>query len=309
MASLTQEEVAIDFVKSYYFHFCQSPKDVQKFCKDSSILSWLGPDGILHHWTILEAIDDPLVSNFGCKEYFLFSIDAQLSIGLGVHVLVIGSMTMDNDTNTKRKFIQSFVLVPMNKPKLKAYFILNDVLRFLDKKETSKTCVQGVDSTVDPVPIDIASKEVLLEASKNCVEGVDSTADPSLDHVLTVTASNEEIDMDFIADPSLDPTLNEAVQEIRKDATAAATATADPSLHHVPADIATNNAVHQVEKDVTAVVNAANDNNDKIKANFADKSVPTETKESSNLHKSRKQQRLISKKAKNQQLLGTWPWM
>ncbi|XVF23620.1 hypothetical protein REPUB_Repub13aG0055200 [Reevesia pubescens] len=243
MASLTREELAIDFVKSYYFQLCESSKDIHKFYNDSSSkLIRLGPDGVLHHWKIFEAIDDPLFSHFDCKDCDIFSIDTQLSIGLGVHVLVIGSMTMVN--NTSKKFIQSFVLVPMNKPI--PFFILNDVLRFLDIEET---CVQ------EPID-DIRSKEAkaVQEVQKaDHEESINCTADPSLDHVVTDDIAH------VTSDPSLDPNPNpnEVVEEVLKDVIAAATTDSidDPSLDHVStADIVAP------RKDVpAAVVNALND--------------------------------------------------
>ncbi|XVF82001.1 hypothetical protein PTKIN_Ptkin16aG0007800 [Pterospermum kingtungense] len=274
MAATTRLEAATAFMNRYYTHLKQSPEEFHQFYKASSILSRLGSDGVLHHWTILEAIDNHVVTcfdYFDCKEFDLLSVDAQLSIGFGVHIVVIGCVTTKN-SNTKRKFIQSFVLAPMNKPN--AYLILNDVLRFLDEEETSKTRVQGVDAStdtsLDPVPADIEA--VVPEKSKTCAEGVDSIADPSLDPVpVDIEVPNEEVQKDvaaaicadavnMIPDPSQDPAPTDIasirpVQEPLKNASATTTCDndvdliADPSLAPLSADSVPN---EEAMKDATA---------------------------------------------------------
>jgi hypothetical protein len=71
------------------------------------------------------------------KEYFLSTelkgcsaelenMDAQLSHGDGVFVVLTGSFTMPN--TAKRRFTQSFFLAPQESG---GYFVLNDVLRYI----------------------------------------------------------------------------------------------------------------------------------------------------------------------------------
>ncbi|XP_021297310.1 uncharacterized protein LOC110426432 [Herrania umbratica] len=199
------EEGAKALVKSYYFHLCNFPEQVHKFYKGSSRLSRQGPNGVMNRCTTLEAIADHFSSYSNCKDCDLLSIDAQLSIGLGVHVVVIGCMTMDNDANTKRKFIQSFVLAPMNRPK--GYFILTDVLRFLDEEEPLKTYIKRVDSTAepnsDPLPADIVAPSESVQEVKDATA---AAAAPKKSFLTIVNTLNEN-NAPFKAHPARKPGL------------------------------------------------------------------------------------------------------
>ncbi|XVF24359.1 hypothetical protein REPUB_Repub13aG0121200 [Reevesia pubescens] len=284
MSALIRQEAATAFVKSYYSELSQYPGNIHKFYKDSSILSRLGPDGVLYHWSISEAMDNNVV--FDCKKFLLLSIDTQLSIVFGIHILVIGWVIMKD--NSKRKFTQSFVLSPTNKPNV--YLILNDVLRFLDEEETADSSLEAVQEVqkvaseklkpnhVDEVDSMSNLKEAVQEVQNNdvataatCVKADDSPADPSLD----VMPADDHIV------PSED--------EVPKDAIAAAAVACVEGVDSNKADdIAPNKAVQEVDNDAIAaapkrsfltIVNGLNENKAPFKAAPVRKSVPIKTKE------------------------------
>ncbi|MCO5574888.1 hypothetical protein L7F22_028682 [Adiantum nelumboides] len=56
----------------------------------------------------------------------LFTVDALGTFGGSMFVLVTGAMHKNNNT---RKFVQSFILAPQ----IKGYYVLNDILRYVDE--------------------------------------------------------------------------------------------------------------------------------------------------------------------------------
>ncbi|OMO84579.1 Ras GTPase-activating protein-binding protein [Corchorus capsularis] len=105
------EDAAKSFVHSYYSNLIKSPENVHSFYKDKQ-----------------QAVTSAAI--FTRVHKFSYSVDANLTIGLGVHVLVMGNMVMED--NSSRNFSQFFVLAPLNKPR--SYLIQNDVVRFHDEK-------------------------------------------------------------------------------------------------------------------------------------------------------------------------------
>lgn len=81
----------------------------------------------------------------------IFSADAQASYSNGMMVLVTGCL-IGND-NVRRKFAQSFFLAPQDK----GYFVLNDVLRFVDemdeKNEPAGMAINDVEENGPTAPL------------------------------------------------------------------------------------------------------------------------------------------------------------
>ncbi|OMO96137.1 Nuclear transport factor 2 [Corchorus olitorius] len=129
----TSEQIAEDaakcFVHSYYCNLITSPEKGHKFYKDEQ-----------------QGVTSAAI--FKRVHKFSYSVDANLTIGLGVHVLVLGNMVIDD--KSIRKFSQSFVLAPLNKPR--SYLILNDVLRFHDEEpDLLKETIIAVEPSLEAV--------------------------------------------------------------------------------------------------------------------------------------------------------------
>ncbi|XP_022764235.1 uncharacterized protein LOC111309443 [Durio zibethinus] len=163
LPSYTPQEVAAVFVDRYYFLLRDSPGELHKFYLDSSMVSRLGPDGAMISFTTMEEIRKHVLSSLDCKEYEILSSDAQLTANEGVFVVVIGCFTTKN--NQMRNFNQSFLLTPMERAN--SYFVLNDIMRFLDEQETKVVHSEDVltavsTSTSDDEPTNDVPKKSFL---------------------------------------------------------------------------------------------------------------------------------------------------
>lgn len=142
------------FVEQYYSILHSSPEMAYKFYKDSSILSRPDHNGVLTSVTTMESINHEICSldYKNCKAE-IKTADAQDSYYGGVIVLVTGSLTgKDNRTRT---FTQTFFLAPQEK----GYFVLNDVLRYVEACEPSKNAeitVTAPPHAINPKKLDRA---------------------------------------------------------------------------------------------------------------------------------------------------------
>ncbi|KAE8666548.1 hypothetical protein F3Y22_tig00112498pilonHSYRG00337 [Hibiscus syriacus] len=109
-ACLTLQEVSAAFVERYYLVLRDSPEDMQKFYKDSSMVSRLGPDDIMTTFTTIQDIKKHL-SSFDCKQLHIISCASRLAANQGVFIVVTDSFTTKNEQIIK--FKQSFILTPM----------------------------------------------------------------------------------------------------------------------------------------------------------------------------------------------------
>ncbi|EOY20051.1 Nuclear transport factor 2 (NTF2) family protein with RNA binding (RRM-RBD-RNP motifs) domain [Theobroma cacao] len=137
LPSFTAQEVADSFVRQYYTLLCISPGELHRFYQGSgtsTVSRPAGPDGAMISFRTMEEIKKHVQSSLDCKGYDIHSCDAQFIADGGVFVLVIGRFTAQNDKT--RKFNQSFLLAPMEDVNHHRFFVLNDVIRFLDEQET-----------------------------------------------------------------------------------------------------------------------------------------------------------------------------
>lgn len=102
----------------------------------------------------MQAINDKIVSlNYGDFRAEIKSVDAQESFNGGVQVLVTGYLTgKDNKVNN---FAQSFFLAPQDK----GYFVLNDMLRYVDNVALNPAFVSEV---VVPIAAPPSNQDVSL---------------------------------------------------------------------------------------------------------------------------------------------------
>ncbi|XP_059293860.1 nuclear transport factor 2-like [Lycium ferocissimum] len=144
------------FVEQYYQIQHHSPELVYRFYLDSSVLTRPDSNGVMTSVTTMKSIND-MICSLGYKNYKaeIKSADAQQSYKDGVIVLVTGCLT--GKDNMRKRFTQTFFLAPQDK----GYFVLNDVLRYVEETETdnSSKMVNGVEDvppvslTPDPEPV------------------------------------------------------------------------------------------------------------------------------------------------------------
>ncbi|KAK8637179.1 hypothetical protein V6N13_064605 [Hibiscus sabdariffa] len=174
------------FVEQYYRVLYDSPELAHRFYHDSSVLSRPDSNGVMTSVTTMQGINEKILS-LDYKNYKaeINTADAQKSYKEGVTVLVTGCLT--GKDNLKRKFAQSFFLAPQDN----GYFVLNDVLRYVEDGERESLENQKVNGVhdaprvpsaaeheptqgVDPSPTDTATS--LVEENQNVAE---QASDPS----------------------------------------------------------------------------------------------------------------------------------
>ncbi|XP_042043553.1 nuclear transport factor 2-like [Salvia splendens] len=140
---VTAQIVGSAFVMQYYHILHQTPEHVYRFYQDISKLGRPQEDGTMTITTTMQAINEKILAlkslDFVAE---VKSVDSQESFSGGVHVLVTGYL-MGKDKSC-RSFAQSFFLAPQDN----GYFVLNDMLRYLDSAPANPAVLDG---TV-PVP-------------------------------------------------------------------------------------------------------------------------------------------------------------
>ncbi|CAA3027908.1 Nuclear transport factor 2 [Olea europaea subsp. europaea] len=124
--NINVQSVANAFVKQYYHFFLNCPEVVHKFYQESSLLGWPGADDAITSVTTLEKINEKIMSSdYKERPVELKTAVAQESVGGGVVVSVTGCFTVEN---TRKNFTQTFFLAKQEK----GFYVLNDILRFID---------------------------------------------------------------------------------------------------------------------------------------------------------------------------------
>ncbi|CAA0828362.1 Nuclear transport factor 2 (NTF2) family protein with RNA binding (RRM-RBD-RNP motifs) domain [Striga hermonthica] len=154
----TAEVVGNAFVDQYYHILHHSPELVHRFYQDVSVLSRPDPSGLMTTVTTMKSINETICS-LDYKKYKaeIKTADAQDSYEDGVVVQVTGCLT--GPDNLKKKFTQTFFLAPQDK----GYYVLNDILRYVEESEPeiSMETVTGVQltpsrsATQDPEPAQV----------------------------------------------------------------------------------------------------------------------------------------------------------
>ncbi|GAB4841421.1 hypothetical protein Ancab_022143 [Ancistrocladus abbreviatus] len=124
-AAPSAEVVGHAFALQYYTILHQSPTLVYRFYQDISKLGRLEENGEMGLTTTMEAINQKIQS-YGNVKADIKSVDAQESYNSGVIVLITGDMIKEDDS--RQRFTQTFFLAPQDK----GYFVLNDILRYVE---------------------------------------------------------------------------------------------------------------------------------------------------------------------------------
>ncbi|URE24896.1 Nuclear transport factor 2 (NTF2) domain [Musa troglodytarum] len=136
-------EVGNAFVQQYYHILQQSPELVYRFYQESSKLGRVDAHGAMSLVTTTNAINEKILS-MGVVRAEMKTVDAQESLGGGVLVLVTGYLT--GEDSVKRDFTQSFFLAPQDK----GYYVLNDILRFVEEADQQQEHEGLANGTTEP---------------------------------------------------------------------------------------------------------------------------------------------------------------
>ncbi|PHU27502.1 hypothetical protein BC332_05834, partial [Capsicum chinense] len=162
----TAQVIGNAFVEQYYQIQHHSPELVYRFYLDSSVLSRPDSNGVMTSVTTMKSIND-MICSLGYKNYKaeIKTADAQQSYKDGVTVLVTGYLT--GKDNMRKQFTQTFFLAPQDK----GYFVLNDVLRFVEQNE-----IDNSSETVN-APSSHAEGEIIKEVAHGSLEDERLVAD------------------------------------------------------------------------------------------------------------------------------------
>ncbi|CAN1314152.1 Nuclear transport factor 2 [Linum perenne] len=135
------------FVEQYYNMLSKSPEIVHRFYQDSSEMSRPDSDGSMSSVSTMTGINELILSlDYKDCEVQILTADAQKSFGGGVIVLVTGFLTGKDEI--RRKFTQLFFLAPQEG---NGFFVLNDVLRYVEEEEL--TAVKVSHDLADSAPV------------------------------------------------------------------------------------------------------------------------------------------------------------
>ncbi|XP_052170781.1 nuclear transport factor 2-like isoform X2 [Diospyros lotus] len=146
------------FVQQYYHIQHESPELVHRFYQDISKLGRPEENGTMSITTTMEAINEKILSlNYTELTAEIKSVDAQESFNGGVHVLVTGSLA--GKDNMIRNFTQTFFLAPQEK----GFFVLNDILRYVDGDESLGNLMESplTSEQAPPVQQDHVSEQII----------------------------------------------------------------------------------------------------------------------------------------------------
>ncbi|XP_065860584.1 nuclear transport factor 2-like [Euphorbia lathyris] len=209
----TPQVVGNAFVEQYYNILSQSPEVVHRFYQNSSVISRPDTDGLMATASTLEGIEKMILSiDYKNCVVQILTTDAQESFGDGVIVLVTGFFTAKD--NARRKFTQLFFLAPQDSRA--AYFVLNDVFRYVDEEDEEATPIKinDVDDaalpvaplTPDPEPT-LVSDDTVIDRSIDSLD-VDAVQADKPAHPLDngkISADDKEV----VSSISVDTSLNE----------------------------------------------------------------------------------------------------
>ncbi|CAA0812258.1 Nuclear transport factor 2 (NTF2) family protein with RNA binding (RRM-RBD-RNP motifs) domain [Striga hermonthica] len=132
------------FVEKYYTILRSSPELAHKFYNDKSAIHRAEEDGSMSVTTTCQAIKEKIVSlNYGDLRVEIKSVYSLESFVGEVHVVVTGHLV--GHDNVVKSFAQHFILAPQDN----GYFVLSDLLRYVDIANGNPTL--GSDIVVRPI--------------------------------------------------------------------------------------------------------------------------------------------------------------
>ncbi|CAN0896390.1 Nuclear transport factor 2 [Linum grandiflorum] len=183
------------FVEQYYTMLSSKPEMVHKFYQDSSEVSRPNSDGSMSTVTTMNGIDKLILSlDYQYCEVQILTADAQKSFGGAVIVLVTGYLTGKDEI--RRMFTQLFFLAPQELSAVKvnngpAFFVLNDVLRYVEEEE-ELSAVKVNNGPADSAPLaDVTPAAQVVEPTPVSDNSVVEKETTILAEDVTIQPNNE----------------------------------------------------------------------------------------------------------------------
>ncbi|KAH9605585.1 hypothetical protein KSS87_000412 [Heliosperma pusillum] len=165
------ETVGNAFARHYYLILEQSPSMVYQFYQDTSKMVRAEDGSIMGSAATMDAINEK-IKFYGSLKADIKCVDAQESYNGGVIVLVTGSMV--NKDDSRRGFTQTFFLAPQDK----GYYVLNDILRYVEDnldvnedQDGGTSLASPTQEEASPVPENDAAEQSNGEVYNLCENG------------------------------------------------------------------------------------------------------------------------------------------
>ncbi|VFQ85444.1 unnamed protein product [Cuscuta campestris] len=161
------ETVGCAFTKQYYQVLYHQPEDTHKFYKDSSVAGWEGKDGIVHSVTTMKGIHDMIMSSdYKDSDVEVKGVYAQDSLHESILLVVTGTLTGKDDVI--RTFSHTFLLARQER----GFFVLNDILRFLDIPPSTPEAANGstINASESPSSSNSGFLELVEDSEKTCTK-------------------------------------------------------------------------------------------------------------------------------------------
>ena len=156
------DTIGNSFVAQYYTVLHTSPNFLHRFYNDASSLTIAGVGHAVPETVRTQrGINDKVMRlGYDRQKAEIASVDSQLTLGGGVVVQVAGALRAEDGRGAPRHFFQSFVLAPQEN----GYYVLNDIIRFVDAPTNPPSPGSAEPTPAEPAPVDAAPAPVSLEA-------------------------------------------------------------------------------------------------------------------------------------------------
>lgn len=205
------------FVKQYYHVLMTSPDDIVKFYTETAVFSHgegsqpttpttIGPEKAV-------LLKDRLFSSHSFRvDLENGAIDAQMSCGGGVLVVVTGHMI--EEENVRRAFCHTFFLNVVPNSKKKHYFVYNDVFRFLSEEDNNKAevLVDLPETQEEPVEEPRVEEELAVEPAQ-VPEPV--AEEPIVEEPIVAEEEPPMYEPALEPEPAIEETKEEIVEEVK----------------------------------------------------------------------------------------------
>ncbi|KAG8489040.1 hypothetical protein CXB51_017108 [Gossypium anomalum] len=194
-------QVGSYFVGQYYQVLQQQPDLVHQFYSDDSTMIWVDGDSSDSASAMLQIHAMVMSLNFTAIE--IETINSLDSWNGGVLVMVSGSVKI-KDFSSRRKFVQTFFLAPQEK----GYFVLSDILQFIDDGVTSQLPASTLQENKhdaqpnlsSPVAEPQYSDYVLEEEAREYVNSVNMDDDPVDKYSLPEQPQEEDFEDEVVVE-------------------------------------------------------------------------------------------------------------
>ncbi|KAH1129830.1 hypothetical protein J1N35_001208 [Gossypium stocksii] len=194
-------QVGSYFVGQYYQVLQQQPDLVHQFYSDDSTMIWVDGDSSDSASAMLQIHAMVMSLNFTAIE--IMTINSLDSWNGGVLVMVSGSVKI-KDFSSRSKFVQTFFLAPQEK----GYFVLSDILQFIDDGVTSQLPASTLQENKhdaqpnlsSPVAEPQYSDYVLEEEAREYVNSVHIDDDPVDKYILPEQPQEEDFEDEVVVE-------------------------------------------------------------------------------------------------------------